>query len=109
MFRCTSFSDDLYTAFPIFTEKTQDLLLKAIHRSLSSRYIHVFVQSLSPYVNEHRFLMQGKKASPGRPWRNFFQSSLRTVIWLSGTAGRKRAEPGVISTQPWWLPMIGSV
>ena len=47
MFRCTSFSDDLYTAFPIFTEKTQDLLLKAIHRSLSSRYIHVFAQILT--------------------------------------------------------------
>ena len=47
MFRCTSFSDDLYAAFPIFTEKTQDLLLKAIHRSLSSRYIHVFAQILT--------------------------------------------------------------
>ena len=47
MFRCTSFSDDLYTAFPIFTKKTQDLLLKAIHRSLSSRYNHIFAQSLT--------------------------------------------------------------
>ena len=47
MFRCTRFSDDLYTAFPIFTEKTQDLLLKAIHRSLSSRYNHSFAQSLT--------------------------------------------------------------
>ena len=47
MFRCTRFSDDLYTAFPIFTEKTQDLFLKAIHRSLSSRYNHSFAQSLT--------------------------------------------------------------
>ena len=47
MFRCTSLSDDLYTAFPIFTEKTQDLLLQAIHQSLSSRYNHVFLQNLT--------------------------------------------------------------
>ena len=45
MFRCTRFSDDLYTAFPIFTEKTQDLLLKAIHRSLSPICNHGFTQS----------------------------------------------------------------
>ena len=44
MFRCTRFSDDLYAAFPIFTEKTQDLLLKDIHRSLSSTYNHGFAQ-----------------------------------------------------------------
>src|SRR5208283_946615 len=100
MFRCTRFSDNLYTAFPIFTEKTQDLLLKAIHRSLSSTYNSWLRSEHHLYANEYRFLMQGEKASPGRPWRNFFQSSLRTVIWLSGTAGGKRAKPGVISTQP---------
>ena len=67
MFRCTRFSDDLYTAFPIFTEKTQDLLLKAIHRSLSYAYNHWLRSEPRPYVNENRFLMQGEKASPGRP------------------------------------------
>ena len=46
MFRCTRFSDDLYTAFPIFSEKTQDLLLKVVHRRLFSRYIHIFAQGI---------------------------------------------------------------